>query len=91
MKWKFSELQSLAWSRRSRVNKFYVLRWGFNPLRPAGVSKESHEQPPGFWAGQSFAAEKALRFEGGVCFLANGNKRSTKFHWEIMELMSQSL
>ena len=86
------EVQRVAeFGVESPVSCQQVLRWGFNPLRPAGVSKESYEQPPEFWVGQSFAADKVLKFEDGVYFLANGNKRSTKFHWELMELVSQSL
>ena len=45
------EVQRVAESGvESPVSCQQVLRWGFDPLRPAGASKELHEQPPGFWA-----------------------------------------
>jgi hypothetical protein len=73
----------------SRDSCQQVLRWGFNPLLPEGLSKEIYERSPGFWVGQSFRGKKISSFEHGVHSLVHNGKQSTAFHWELMDVISQ--
>ena len=62
-----------------------VLRWGFNPTLPLGVSQEDYARPPGHWVGQvTNRVGKVVSFDSGVYKVANGR---TFFHWELMQSM----
>ena len=62
-----------------------VLRWGFNPELPLGVSQEDYIRPPAHWVGRvTNRVGKVVSFDDGVYTVASGK---TFFHWELMQSM----
>ena len=62
-----------------------VLRWGFNPELPAGVSQEDYIRPPSYWVGRvTNRVGKVVSFDDGVYTVANDKQF---FHWELMQSM----
>ena len=64
-----------------------VLRWGFNPKLPRGVSREDYAREPAHWVGRAFQFGKIVKFEDGVYSVSKNRKSSSFFHWELMQAM----
>lgn len=64
-----------------------VLRWGFNPTLPAGISQEDYYKLPDHWVGRTFSCGKILQFEDGVFSVRKNRKVSSLFHYELMQAM----
>jgi len=62
-----------------------VLRWGFNPTLPTGISQEDYVKLPDHWVGRTFPCGKILKFEDGVFSVRKSRKVSSFFHFELMQ------
>jgi len=67
-----------------------VLRWGFNPKMPHGMTRDDYVRPPAHWVGRTFAVGKVVKFEDGVYFVSKKRSTSRFFHWELMESILNS-
>ena len=72
-----------------KSNLQQILRWGFSPTPPPGVSVRDYMQGPGFWVGQSIQrVGKIQSFNEGVYIVGNANKEL--YHYELMEAISKA-
>jgi hypothetical protein len=68
-------------------NPQQVLRWGWTPQPPAGISIAEYEKPPSYWVGKTVPSRgKVTRFENGD-YMIDGLALK---HWEFMNLISES-
>ncbi len=68
-----------------RNNPQQVLRWGWTPQPPAGISVAEYKQPPAYWVGKTIPdLGKVTTFKNGDYMV---NDRALK-HWEFMNLVS---
>ncbi len=66
-------------------NPQQVLRWGWTPQAPAGVSVAEYEKPPSHWVGKTIPnLSKVTVFENGDYMV---NDLALK-NWEFMNLVS---
>jgi hypothetical protein len=65
-----------------------VLRWGFNPTLPAGISREDYVKLPDHWVGRTGSCGKILKFEDGVYSVRKNRKVSSLYHYQLMQAMS---
>lgn len=65
-----------------------VLRWGFDPPLPRGISLEDYVKLPDHWVGQTFSCGKILKFDDGVFSVRKSRKVSSLFHYELMKAIS---
>ena len=71
---------------KCRSNCQQILRHGFEPRPPSGVSVAEYEAHPTSWVGVSIDGTKVSRFDDGSYWL--GSKELS--HWEFMERLSRS-
>jgi hypothetical protein len=65
-----------------------VLRWGFQPDPPPGISTKEYYHDPSVWVGKSLQGnEKVLGFSDGTYESSTGNSYC---HWDLMEAISSS-
>ncbi len=68
-------------------NPQQVLRWGWTPQPPAGISVAEYEKPPSYWVGKTVSSRgKVTKFENGD-YMIDGLVLK---HWEFMNLISES-
>ena len=68
-------------------NPQQVLRWGWTPQPPAGISITEYEKPPSYWVGKTIPSlGKVAKFENGDYMV---NDLALK-HWEFMSLVSET-
>ena len=68
-------------------NPQQVLRWGWTPQPPAGISIAEYERPPSYWVGKTFPdLGKVTAFDNGDYMV---NDVALK-HWEFMNLVSET-
>ena len=68
-------------------NPQQVLRWGWTPQPPAGISVAEYEKPPAYWVGKTIPnLGKVTTFENGDYMV---NDLALK-HWEFMNLVSET-
>ena len=72
-----------------KSNLQQMLRWGFSPTPPPGVSVGDYMRGPNFWVGQSIQrVGKTHSFNGGVYLV--GNAKKGLYHYELMEAISKA-
>ena len=65
-------------------NPQQVLRWGWSPQPPAGISVAEYEKPPSYWVGKTIPSlGKITKFENGDYMVNDLNLK----HWEFMGLV----
>jgi len=68
-------------------NPQQVLRWGWTPQPPAGISITEYEKPPSFWVGKTIPSlGKVTKFQDGDYMVNDLNLK----HWEFMSLVSET-
>jgi hypothetical protein len=76
-----------------RANAQQILRWGFKPTPPAGVSAADYMKGPDFWVGKQVRrSEKILSFdkETGKYRVKKGASGRSLFHYELMTAISEA-
>lgn len=69
-----------------------LLRWGFEPTPPFGISRLDYMQGPEFWVGQTVRGlGKILRFRDSVYEVRGPGRRvKSLFHYELMAAVSKA-
>ena len=62
-----------------------ILRWGFDPPLPRGISLEDYVKLPDHGVGRTFSCGKILKFDDGVFSVRKSRKVSSLFHFELMQ------
>ena len=67
-----------------------MLRWGFQPKPPFGISSLDYMKGPEFWVGQTIAGlGKIVRFhESAYEVRGPGRRLQSLFHYELMAAVS---
>jgi hypothetical protein len=70
-----------------RKNPQQVLRWGWTPTPPEGISIAEYEKPPKHWVGKTIPSlGKVESFDNGD-YMINGQHLH---HWQFMQLLSDA-
>jgi hypothetical protein len=70
-----------------RKNPQQVLRWGWTPTPPEGISIAEYEKPPNHWVGKTIPSlGKVDAFDNGD-YMVNGEQLH---HWQFMQLLSDA-
>ena len=74
-----------------RSNPQQILRWGFRPQPPPGLSAEEYMRPPSHWISKSFPRfGRVLRFSDGLYTVQRGRQNEEFYHYELMSEISRS-
>ena len=74
-----------------KLNPQQLLRWGFKPRPPPGISAAEYMLPPDHWVSTTVRGlGRIASFDEGIYTVSNRGKESSFYHFELMKEISKS-